>query len=196
MARKPRVSTLETKQFADQLDELVRKKKESGITQADICKTTGLADSSMSAWLNDQASPTLEAINKLADYFNVSTDFLLGRTLIESKDVEFRAFCEYTGLSPAAVNVFRKYKLIYPDRLDAINTVMENEQFPPLLDALELYISRLNALKGPGYFGLSLDGKVKQQDAILAEYSATKSFAALISQLLFDIEREAHNGID
>lgn len=103
MARRARESTPESKKFTDQLDELVKEKRRGNITQAAICEATGIAPSSMSAWLNDEASPTLEAINKLADYFCVSTDFLLGRISARSPNPNAQAAELYTGLSSSCI---------------------------------------------------------------------------------------------
>lgn len=48
--------------------------------------------------------PTLENLCKIADFYGVSTDFLLGRVPYKTKDTEKRDVCEYTGLSEAAVD--------------------------------------------------------------------------------------------
>lgn len=42
-----------------------------------LMKKLGLASSSFSDWKRDKASPSTEAIIKIAKYFHVSTDYLL-----------------------------------------------------------------------------------------------------------------------
>lgn len=42
-------------------------------------KEIGLSRGSLFNWRNDKNKPTSEALTKLADYFNVSVDYLLGR---------------------------------------------------------------------------------------------------------------------
>lgn len=37
----------------------------------------GLANASVQAWKNGKAKPSVEAVKKIAEYFNVSTDYLL-----------------------------------------------------------------------------------------------------------------------
>lgn len=50
-----------------------------GIYQSDIENDTGIKQSTISKFEKGQQEPNLEQLNILADYFNVSTDFLLGR---------------------------------------------------------------------------------------------------------------------
>lgn len=47
--------------------------------------------------------PTLENLCKIADFYGVSTDFLLGRVPYMTQDVEKQNVCRYTGLSETAV---------------------------------------------------------------------------------------------
>ena len=52
-----------------------------------LIKSIGLSNGQVGKWRNGTAKPSAENIKKLADYFNVSTDYLLGRTDEEtSKD--------------------------------------------------------------------------------------------------------------
>jgi len=45
-----------------------------------VSKATGIPDSRISQWKNHDELPSVENLMKLADYFGVSTDYLLGRT--------------------------------------------------------------------------------------------------------------------
>lgn len=46
--------------------------------------------------------PTLENLCKIADFYDVSTDYLLGRTNIKDPDMNFKNACEYMGLTQEA----------------------------------------------------------------------------------------------
>lgn len=50
-----------------------------GYTQRDIAKKLDIAQPSYIRYENGNAQPTLENLCKLADIFDVSVDFLLGR---------------------------------------------------------------------------------------------------------------------
>ena len=53
--------------------------KNSGETKNSIEKKTGLPQSSISRWLNHDVKPSCDALVKIADYFDVSVDHILGR---------------------------------------------------------------------------------------------------------------------
>jgi transcriptional regulator with XRE-family HTH domain len=54
-------------------------RKEAGITQEELAKKTGLTRSAIAQYESRNVEPTASAIIKLADYFNVCADYLLGR---------------------------------------------------------------------------------------------------------------------
>ncbi len=49
-------------------------------TQEDVSKTLGLSRARYSHYENNRVEPDTEILNRMADYFNVSVDYLLGRT--------------------------------------------------------------------------------------------------------------------
>lgn len=65
------------KAFAERLLEL---RLERGISQAKLAKDLGVSFSVVCYWETDRSEPTAINIVKVADYFNVSADYLLGRT--------------------------------------------------------------------------------------------------------------------
>lgn len=54
-------------------------REERGITQQELAKIIGCSDGAISLWEKDINEPKATYIVALADYFNVSTDYLLGR---------------------------------------------------------------------------------------------------------------------
>jgi transcriptional regulator with XRE-family HTH domain len=57
-----------------------RLREDKGVRQEDVGKMFNVSKSAVSQWENDIRTPDMDIIIKLADYFDVSTDFLLGRT--------------------------------------------------------------------------------------------------------------------
>ncbi len=53
---------------------------ERGITAATLTKEAGLDKSTISAWKSGRSKPKAEALQKIADYFGVSIDYLLEKT--------------------------------------------------------------------------------------------------------------------
>ncbi len=62
--------------FAIRVKEL---RNEKGITQKELAEAVQVNQSMITRWEKDECEPTASAIIKIADYFNVSTDYLLGR---------------------------------------------------------------------------------------------------------------------
>lgn len=50
------------------------------ITQEEVAEKIGVSRARYSHYENSRSEPDTEILNKLADYFKVSTDYLLGRT--------------------------------------------------------------------------------------------------------------------
>ena len=63
--------------FGDRLRFL---RKQNNITQADLAKMFSLGESTISFYESNKRTPDYEMLNKFADYFNVSVDYLLART--------------------------------------------------------------------------------------------------------------------
>jgi len=55
-------------------------REEKGITQEQLGKLVNLSQQTIGHYEVNRAKPDIETIEKLAEYFNVSTDYLLGRT--------------------------------------------------------------------------------------------------------------------
>ena len=50
------------------------------VTQKQVAEGSGLSETGYQKYELEEREPTLSSINKLADYFEVSADYLLGRT--------------------------------------------------------------------------------------------------------------------
>lgn len=53
---------------------------QKGMTQEDFADVLGLSQQTIAMWENGKSSPKIDALNAMADYFEVTTDYLLGRT--------------------------------------------------------------------------------------------------------------------
>ena len=56
------------------------------INQVEFAKMLGVTKQCVSNWENDNVVPSIEMLCRIADFFNVSTDFLLGRVEERSLD--------------------------------------------------------------------------------------------------------------
>ncbi|WP_270245339.1 helix-turn-helix domain-containing protein [Lactococcus lactis] len=62
--------------FAEQLKTLRRIK---GLTQKELAEKVGVKQNSYSDWENGKSEPNIEMLVRLAECFDVSIDFLIGR---------------------------------------------------------------------------------------------------------------------
>ena len=51
-----------------------------GINQEELGKRIGVSKQSVSNWENENILPSIEMLVRIADFFGVTTDFLLGRS--------------------------------------------------------------------------------------------------------------------
>lgn len=61
--------------FAKRLKEL---RNERGLSQAELAKATGLSHTALVYWENEKRIPKANAVLILAEFFGVTTDYLLG----------------------------------------------------------------------------------------------------------------------
>lgn len=66
-----------------------------GLSQVDLGKRLNVSKQSISNWENDNIMPSVETLVQMADFFSVSTDYLLGRTDKQYLDV--------SGLNPTQI---------------------------------------------------------------------------------------------
>lgn len=79
---------------------------EKGITQSELSSYLGLTPKMVSFYELEQRFPPQDIIIKLADYFNVSADYLLGRSEIKNPDQLLK---EYNSLYYENHKEFEKY---------------------------------------------------------------------------------------
>jgi transcriptional regulator with XRE-family HTH domain len=75
----------------------------SGLTQEALAIALGVSRPTAVGWLDGKNIPDIISLTKISQYFNVSSDYLLGLSDTVNPDVNARAAVQYTGLSEAAV---------------------------------------------------------------------------------------------
>lgn len=71
------------------------------LTQVQLADKLGVAKQSISNWENDNIMPSVDMLEKIADFFSVSTDYLLGRENRKNTD---GSVIDVTGLSPQQID--------------------------------------------------------------------------------------------
>lgn len=140
MARSTRKSNSTTKIFADRLSDLVEEKKKSGLTQKEIAAGIGCASGALSEWCSDNKTAAIDALPKIADYFNVSASWLIGCSDVREQGTEVQTIHHETGLSAAAICRLKVDKLVEDNSyIQILNKIVESESFSDMAKLAEAY---------------------------------------------------------
>lgn len=52
---------------------------EERISQAELARSVGISQSAVCNWLNGKKEPSIDSLWRLADFFDVSVDYIIGR---------------------------------------------------------------------------------------------------------------------
>ena len=61
---------------------------QKGLNQVELARALCVTKQCVSNWENDNVLPSIEMLIKIAEYFDVSTDYLLGRTAKQELNVD------------------------------------------------------------------------------------------------------------
>ena len=90
-------------------------------------------------YLNAKSDCSITNLSIIADYYGVSTDFLLGRTNTRSPNTDIQAVCNTIGLSEKAIFLLQKWNQSnYYNKY--ISTILENPNFERILDEIGVII--------------------------------------------------------
>lgn len=105
-------------------------------THQEIADKIGTSRQNVGKWLSGTTSPDIMALGKIADAYNVSTDFLLGRTDVKTTDYDIKAVCDYLYISEQSAKNIRKI-------------AQKGESLDPLLELYDIFlvVSYLNDIK-------------------------------------------------
>lgn len=125
-----------TEIFAKRLKEL-RLCKDLSLKK--LASDLGVTAQSLSLYETGQRAINIDLLKKIAEYFNVSSDYLLGLSDAATNDADLKAVCDYTGLSEDAVRElnFTVDSISQPEALD----LEESEHVTELLKTLSWLIS-------------------------------------------------------
>lgn len=120
--------------------------------QADVAQDIGISRGALSYYESGERKPDIEILEKIANYYHVSCDYLIGKTSVKELNIEYQLIENITGLNSTAINTLaelcRQSKKKYRDSLDssakhaaitieAINALINDEI---MLDVLSKYL--------------------------------------------------------
>ncbi len=96
-------------------------REEKGLFQSDIAKILGVSVAAVGFYENEKRDMSTETVVKLAEYFNVSTDYLLGKSNIRNPEKEQE---DPLGLAKIGFNM-NEYKPITDTQREQIKGLLE-----------------------------------------------------------------------
>ncbi|MFT9078200.1 helix-turn-helix domain-containing protein [Ethanoligenens sp.] len=81
-----------SKAFSQKLSALIEDKRKSGMGIREIANRVGISTGALSKYQNDAAAPDINALWKISQFFNVSTDYLLGLSDFPNAKLELNDF--------------------------------------------------------------------------------------------------------
>lgn len=134
-------------------------RKERGLTQTELAEVVGFTHVAVVKWENGQREPDFSTLIKLADYFGVSVDYLLGREDKFSLP-KLNAYMETIPAPSIKAAVARKRNETVDMLMYRYQNVIDEEYFWLLIelcshierkDGLELFATLCNAMIEKGY---------------------------------------------
>jgi len=102
---------------------------EKNLTQAELAKILSIGESTISFYESDKREPDYETLQKIADFFNVSVDYLLGRTnkrnIDTSDDVDERLHKVMQELGPDVLLAFYDLPNMTDEEKENVITLLE-----------------------------------------------------------------------
>lgn len=80
-------------------------RKKKGVKQSEVADRLNVQRRIISYYESGTRKPNLKDLIMLADFYNVSLDYLIGRTDTPTTDKDLRFICDYTGLSDKTVTL-------------------------------------------------------------------------------------------
>ena len=107
-----------------------------GITVRSLAKDLNVSVGVLSDWQNGNKTPRGDSIMKLAEYFGVTADYLLGLTDASVIDTDIRISCDTTSLSEKAVKILSGMEKSDVEKLSKLiefyNTIRSTKNPPTL----------------------------------------------------------------
>ena len=95
-------------------------RENAGLSQNDLAKNLGCAQSTVGMWESGKREPNFEKLVIIADYFDISVDFLLGREKSKDDSGEQK-------LEPVEIEMIKKYRQLDNRGKKAVNETLNRE---------------------------------------------------------------------
>ena len=161
--------------FATNLRDLIAKR---GTTITAISKALGISRQAVSQYTDGTGQPNVDKLAMIADYFGVSTDYLVGFSEVPTRNEKIQGANMLTGLWEDAIARLKVEKHCGDDEIsDFISYLVVNPRISELIAAIK---GRNRFVTDPKSVTIDVDGK---------DYSTDMKalFKMIVSDLFFEI---------
>lgn len=163
--------------------------------QKELATYLGVKDNVISYFVNGVRMPNVEQIIKIADFFETTTDYILGKGNTPSLDRDKQFVCKYTGLSDNAIKVLREEipeagdvfsgYYCYFDGMDSVNSIITNSNFIDIVSKLGVSMRLHHKMSTNGLTFL------EKQNAEACYYGTRYQLDCLFNKIIDDIIKKA-----
>ena len=150
MKKEPAKSKKTPKWYNSPLNSRIRDLlKDKNIKPDDFANVLGVSTEAVRLWCAGYARPDIDKLLFIANYFNVSVNYLLGQTDSQSTEADIQAIGDYTGLNDEAIHVLhtlnslKNENVYHKSGMDFINTLLTHRNIEDLLIQVGLYIQSI-----------------------------------------------------
>lgn len=95
---------------------LIHLREQNGFTQQQLADKLQITRQSLSLYEKAERTINIELLAKIADFFNASTDYLMGRTDIITMDEDIQVACKVTGLREPVIEHINYLSNFFDDK--------------------------------------------------------------------------------
>lgn len=164
--------------------------KENGMSADELAKQIDISKATISDLINDvDKNYGYKTFVKLANYFGVSADYLLGLSKVKKPNVTIKKIQHYTGLSEKVIDIFHNlainsdYELLNDIIICQLNNFLESPTFKFLID--KLFVS--------GYSDINIDTSIDyislDDSTISLNIAKTEKSLTFAKSMYFDLQQ-------
>lgn len=101
---------------------LKKLREEAGVSQKALAEAIGVSQQSVNKYENHNIEPDIGTLIRIADYFDTSVDYLIGRSIDRHSTAPITSF----ALNQDEAAVIRKYKSLSPPQKKAVKAILES----------------------------------------------------------------------
>ena len=144
-----------------------------GISQTEFAKSFGVAQSTVGGWESGARKPNLEITEKIADFFNVSCDYLIGRA-------------DFENFEPSITEEFTSFPIIGDVAAGYEHIALEDWEG----ETIDIHNSYLHGRKKEDFFVLKIKGdsmfpQYHEGDKVLVLKQSTLNYSGQIGVILY-----------